>query len=183
MGDFVEISNRLVNINSDSEKYIFVFWHQKMLPAWYFLSKINSIAIVSLSKDGEVLSKILSKWGVKTIRGSSSKGGKEALENLMIASEKHHLLITPDGPRGPIFEFKAGAVIVSARKQKEIVLVGVNIHNKYVFKRSWDKFQFPMPFTKIDITLDKTDAAKSDERHYINDYLIEMKNQLDIFNE
>lgn len=175
-------SNILLNPNNISDKYIFVFWHQKMLPAWYFLSKINSKAIVSLSKDGDILSKILKKWGVDAIRGSSSKGGKEALDNLLIAIENNHLLITPDGPRGPIFEFKAGAVIVSARKKKEIVLVGVNIKNKYIFNNSWDKFQFPLPFSKIEITLNKIDLATSDKRDYVNNYLIEIKNKLDNIN-
>lgn len=153
-----------------------------MLPAWYFLSQINSVAIVSLSKDGEILSELLGKWGVKTIRGSSSKGGKEALNNLLIASESNHLLITPDGPRGPIFEFKAGAAIVSARKKKEIVLVGIKIQNKYIFKNSWDKFQFPLPFSKIEIILSKTNFVQNDDRNYVSNYLIEIKKQLDNLN-
>jgi hypothetical protein len=59
---------------------IVVFWHGKMLPGWYNLRKSQCVAVVSQSKDGQILSNILQKWGFELVRGSSSKGGKEVLK-------------------------------------------------------------------------------------------------------
>ena len=150
----------LVNLISKTWRYkiignipekpaIIAFWHGFMLPVWKYFSKQNPVAVVSLSKDGEVLSKILEKWGYKLIRGSSSKGGKEVLESIIEQANNGFTLITPDGPQGPIYEFKAGAVIASQRSVVPLILCGVKIKWKFTFKKSWDRFSFPCPFSKI----------------------------------
>lgn len=128
---------------------IIAFWHGLMLPVWKFFSRYNPTAVVSLSKDGEVLSDILEKWNYKLIRGSSSKGGKEVLESIVEQAHDGLTLITPDGPQGPIYEFKAGSVIASQRSGVPLILCGVNIKSKFTFKKSWDRFELPCPFSKI----------------------------------
>jgi lysophospholipid acyltransferase (LPLAT)-like uncharacterized protein len=131
---------------------IIVFWHTFMLPCWKIFSDKKASAVVSLSKDGEILSTLLAKMGFSLIRGSSSRNGKEVLAELVETANKSYLLLTPDGPRGPIYEFKAGAAVAAFRTGKPLYLFGVKI-NKYIkFNKSWDKFRFPLPFTKI--TLD-----------------------------
>lgn len=127
---------------------IIAFWHGKMLPVWKFFSKYNSSAVVSMSKDGELLSKLLIKWNYSLIRGSSSRGGKDVLE-AMIWSNNDYLLITPDGPRGPNHKFKPGAVITALRTGKSLYLCNCIIGSKKVFSKSWDNFELPLLFSSI----------------------------------
>jgi len=129
------------------------FWHGGMLPVWYYFRNQKPIAIVSQSRDGQLLAKILEKWGLKTIRGSSSKGGKEVLDLMTKEVENNIVLLTPDGPRGPKHKMKAGIILASQRSMKPMYFCGVNIISKYVFKKSWDKFEFPKPFARITLSL------------------------------
>jgi hypothetical protein len=133
------------------ENGIIVFWHGLMLPCWKFFSKLNPYAVVSTSKDGQVLVKILSKWNYSFIRGSSSKGGKVVLENIISLSKDKLVLMTPDGPRGPNRKFKAGALVAAQRSQADLFYLRVKINSKIILKKSWDKFEFPLPFSKINI--------------------------------
>src|SRR3989339_614407 len=135
--------------NIPEKPAIIAFWHGLMLPVWKYFSKHEPIAVVSLSKDGEILSDILEKWKYTLIRGSSSKGGKEVLESIVEQANDGLTLITPDGPQGPIHEFKAGGVIASQRSGVPLILCGVKIKWKFTFKKSWDRFSFPYPFSKI----------------------------------
>lgn len=140
-----------INIdNSDfQDNSIIAFWHSRMLPVWYYFRNINPYAVVSKSKDGAILSSLLETWGLKLIRGSSSKGGKEVLELIIDNLNENMILITPDGPRGPKEVFKPGIFIASHRTQKPIYFIEVNIKRKLIFKKAWDMFEFPMPFSKI----------------------------------
>ena len=130
---------------------VVVFWHGQMLPAWKVFSGKNPRAVVSMSKDGQILSDLLEKWGFTLIRGSSSKGGKEVLDKASTAAKEHYLLMTPDGPRGPIYEFKAGAAVAAMRSGAPLYLCSVKNSREKIFERSWDKFKLPLPFAKIEI--------------------------------
>jgi len=131
---------------------IIIFWHGLMLPGWKIFSDKSPYAVVSQSKDGEILSALLKKWGFKLIRGSSSKSGKEVLAEITLNAQDNYLLMTPDGPRGPINKMKPGALIASLRTGTPLYLCGIKINSKITFDRSWDKFQLPLPFSKIEIT-------------------------------
>jgi len=130
---------------------VVVFWHGQMLPAWKVFSGKSPHAVVSMSKDGQILSDLLEKWGFTLIRGSSSKGGKEVLDKATEAAKEHYLLMTPDGPRGPIYEFKAGAAVAAMRSGAPLYLCSVKNSREKIFEKSWDKFKLPLPFTKIEI--------------------------------
>jgi lysophospholipid acyltransferase (LPLAT)-like uncharacterized protein len=131
---------------------VIAFWHEFMLPGWHYHGKVDAIALVSQSKDGSILSQLLEKWGISTIRGSSSKSGKEALAEAIEQVRKGRtLLLTPDGPRGPRRIFKAGAVIAAQRAEVPLYLAKVTESRVFIFDKSWDKFRLPLPFAKIHI--------------------------------
>lgn len=170
-----------INIEGEipSENGIVVFWHGKMLPAWKVLSKDHPIAVVSQSKDGEILSALLKKWGFELLRGSSSKDGKKILEKLILTASSKLILMTPDGPRGPRESMKAGAVIAAQRANAPLFLCGILIKNKKIFKKSWDLFEFPLPFTKIIVKYSKPFyIVNYDERHLTESKISEMENAL-----
>ena len=129
-----------------------------MLPVWYYFKDKNPSAIVSQSKDGEILSNLLQNWNYEVLRGSSSKGGREVLNDSVEILEKGKtLLITPDGPRGPAHKLKPGAVIASVRSGKPFYFCTVKI-NHYKEFNTWDKFKLPLPFTSVELSFS--------ERHY-----------------
>lgn len=134
-----------------NEKKIFVsaFWHGSMMIGWYIHRGKNVAALVSQSKDGEVLAAVLEKWNYHVVRGSSSIGGHEALDIMVELMQKNYSLsITPDGPRGPIHKMKAGAVVAAKKSSAPLFLAGIGIKSKIVLK-SWDRFEVPKPFTKV----------------------------------
>ena len=131
------------------QKGIVAFWHGNMLPVWKYFSKHLPTAVVSQSKDGEILSTILEKWNFKLVRGSSHRGGKEVLEEISNKAKTNLILITPDGPTGPYHIFKPGAVIAAKNSKSNLYLCQVNVKSKLSFKNSWDRFEFPLPWSKI----------------------------------
>lgn len=159
-----------------SKNGIVVFWHGKMLPAWKVLSKFHPIAVVSQSKDGEILSALLKKWEFDLLRGSSSKDGKKILEKLILTASSNLILMTPDGPRGPRESMKAGAVIAAQRANAPLFLCGILITSKKIFKKSWDLFEFPLPFTKIIVKYSKPFyIVNYEERHFTERIISDME--------
>lgn len=128
--------------------YVLAFWHGTMIASWFIGRDNNSSALVSTSKDGDLLASVLDKWNYRVVRGSSHIGGKEAL-NIMLdmAKNNFNVAITPDGPTGPPREMKAGAVVISKKAAVPLVLLGVAYSNKFVLN-SWDRFEIPKPFSK-----------------------------------
>lgn len=149
----IKIQNReaVEKLISEKKNFVVAFWHGSMMLGWYLHRRMNCAALVSLSKDGDVLAHILSGWKFKVVRGSSHIGGKEALLSMMsLIKQNFSLTITPDGPTGPIHKMKAGAVITAKKTGVPLFLIGIGIKNKVVLK-SWDKFEIPKPFTKISV--------------------------------
>ena len=135
-----DVINNLENQNSN---FVLAFWHGQMLLAWYLHRNKNFTALISKSKDGDLLEKILRPWKYNVVRGSSSNGGDVALSIMVdYARNNESVVITPDGPRGPAKRMKAGAVITAKKCRIQLILVGVGYKKKRVLK-SWDKFEIP----------------------------------------
>lgn len=128
---------------------IVAFWHGEMLPVWYAFRALRPVALVSASKDGEMLSALLKDWGYAVVTGSTSKGGKEALQQLVELATNNVVLITPDGPRGPVRIAKPGAVIAAHRTGVPLILIRMRATQTKTMTRSWDAFQLPLPFAHI----------------------------------
>lgn len=139
------------SLRKQQQNYVLAFWHDTMLLPWFLHKNDGFAALTSKSKDGDLLAKQLKHWKYKVVRGSSSKGGDVAL-GIMVdhAKNGYSIAITPDGPRGPVHKFKAGAVITAKRTGVPVVLMGIGIKSKKKLK-SWDRFQVPNPFTKVKV--------------------------------
>ncbi len=138
-------------LDDENENYILAFWHGTMLLPWYLHGNPNFAALISKSKDGDLLAKILKHWNYKVVRGSSSTGGDIALAIMIdFAKNDYSVTITPDGPRGPVHKFKAGAVITAKKSEVPLILAGVGYQKKKVLS-NWDKFEVPYFFSKAKI--------------------------------
>ncbi|MBQ7396744.1 MAG: lysophospholipid acyltransferase family protein [Lentisphaeria bacterium] len=131
-------------------------WHNRLL---YFPCAIKdpmrsqTVAIVSASRDGQYITDLLKHLGINCARGSSSRGGAHAqLEALRVLKEGYNVALTPDGPRGPAYTLKKGAIQLAALTGTPIVVVSLNA-SKYWQLKSWDRFQLPKPGATITLVL------------------------------
>ncbi len=139
------------NLKAQKKNYVLAFWHGTMLIPWYLHKGDGFAALTSRSKDGDLLAKILKSWDYRVIRGSSSSGGNKALEMMVdLSKSEYSIAVTPDGPRGPALQMKAGAIITAKRSGIPLILLGIGIEKKKELK-SWDKFQIPKFFTKVKV--------------------------------
>jgi lysophospholipid acyltransferase (LPLAT)-like uncharacterized protein len=144
----------------NSNNLVIAFWHGTMMIPWFYFRKYKMSALVSGSKDGELLFRVLKKWNYNVQRGSSSKGGKDAMGKLIkMAADKYNVAITPDGPGGPVFKMKPGAIIVAKKADIPLALVGVGIEKKWKLN-SWDSFEIPKFFSRVNIIV--SDPVKID---------------------
>ena len=130
-------------------QHVLVFWHSQMLPLLGTSLWKRPIAVMSsLSKDGDFSSSVLRWYGIRTARGSSTRGGSSALRAfLRFAREGSSLVFTPDGPRGPALEVKDGVIFAAQASGLPILPIAYGA-NRYKLLRSWDRMVIPRPFSK-----------------------------------
>jgi hypothetical protein len=132
---------------------LFVLWHNRLFMAPDIVRRYRRgypfYSLVSASKDGSWLAAFLSAVGVHAIRGSSSRRGREAAGGLMeVLRSGFDAGITPDGPRGPCYEMKAGAVVIARGANTPVVLAGMDFESSWRLS-SWDRFHLPKPFSRV----------------------------------
>ena len=137
------------NLWKKNEAFILCFWHGRLLMmplSWNKKKKIN--VLISAHPDGQLLSKTVEHFDIKTIIGSSSKGGSEAVRNI-IKSLKSGISIgmTPDGPRGPRMKINSAIIKIASLTGSKIVPLAYSVKRKF-FLNSWDKFLVALPFGK-----------------------------------
>ncbi len=109
------------------------------------------VGLVSKSKDGEYMARILKAFGFNFVRGSTSSGGFLSLRSLIKAArDGFSLAITPDGPKGPVFKVQPGAIYLAQKAGIPVIPCGSAYSKKKVL-RNWDKYQFPLPFGRIQV--------------------------------
>jgi len=142
---------------------ILVFWHNR-IPAIAigFLrhyparnpSRKGVTVLTSPSKDGDILAGVMANLGMGSVRGSSSRRGSTALRELTALLDSGvDLAITPDGPRGPKYRLGPGAVFLAQKSGIPIMMLHARYHRAIRLK-TWDSFTIPLPFSRIDITID-----------------------------
>jgi lysophospholipid acyltransferase (LPLAT)-like uncharacterized protein len=134
--------------------FIPVYWHQHTLFCVKHLLALRAAGVklgflISPSVDGEIGAMIVRSVGGEVIRGSSSHTGARALRDYYQALVQQNVspAITPDGPRGPPWKFKPGAVLLSQLSQRPIVPMAYAASRAWKIK--WDRFVIPMPFARV----------------------------------
>ncbi len=150
-------------ITRDDEPMAFVLWHNRLFLAAEIFRRYRRrpiYALVSASRDGAWLAAFFSVMGLRCVRGSSSQLGREAvvalIEKLRAGAD---VGITPDGPRGPMYDFKRGAFIVTRRAGTPTLLIGGRFGAARRLK-SWDGFYLPLPFSRVYVTCRLVPAAE-----------------------
>jgi len=128
---------------------IFSLWHGQMLPLLYHHRNEGVAVLISEHGDGEIIARVATRLGYRTVRGSTSRGAARELVGLSkVLEDGHDLAITPDGPRGPAKSYAPGPLIVAQRSGAPILPVGVTASSGWYLK-SWDRFLIPKPFSRV----------------------------------
>ena len=129
---------------------IFVLWHEHLIAGILALKRFHPLAVVSSSKDGDLIAHTMEKIGFSTTRGSSTRGGASALLGAVKALKgKRAIVLTVDGPKGPRNVSKPGALSLSKKANAPIIPITPIAKSPFIFKKSWDQCKLPLPFSKI----------------------------------
>lgn len=169
---------------------IFAVWHNRLAYVAYGYSRVfnrtrenrNLVSIISRSKDGKVLGRIMELMGLRAAYGSTTRGGSEALRELirLVNEEKLDCGITPDGPKGPRYKVQPGVISVAQATGAPILPLACDVKHK-IKLRSWDGFYVPLPFTKGVVWFEKPlsipPVLSDDDRQA---YQLELEHRLDV---
>lgn len=136
-----------------NQPVIFAIWHNRllMLPRVFapcFPTR-QSYGLISASRDGDLIAIFIERSGYGTIRGSSSRKGVIALRQLVeTLAAGGNVLVTPDGPRGPVYHASQGVVFLAQKSGAPVVPIHMEYSSCWRLK-SWDRFVVPRPFAKL----------------------------------
>ncbi len=154
---------------------IFVLWHNRLFTAAEMFRrhhrKRDVYGLVSASRDGAWLEAFFSIVGINSVRGSSHKRGREAALGLVeVLRGGYDVGITPDGPRGPMYQFKPGGLVIARRTGSPIVLIGTAYEAAWQIP-SWDRFYLPHPFSRIRVAYDVVTSEEIASEKFIPEQL------------
>lgn len=130
---------------SAGEHVIFTFWHDQLLLMVKGYRGPGARMLISASRDGELIARTMGHFGLGTIRGSSSRGGRRAFRELLTtAGETMDIGMTPDGPKGPRHQVKDGVAQLARLSGRAVVPIAFACSRGHRFA-SWDRFLLPYP--------------------------------------
>jgi lysophospholipid acyltransferase (LPLAT)-like uncharacterized protein len=136
-------------LRDQGKAVVFLIWHGRIFIVPYFFRKRNVMPLISPSEDGEIPAQIMSRWGYKILRGSSSHSIKKAWsdmkQELLCGGE---VIIVPDGPKGPKHKMKSGGIRLAHQTGAYLVPFSFSASRRKHLK-TWDDFLMSKPFSKV----------------------------------
>ena len=130
------------------QRYTFAMWHDQIVMAVFSNRTFNLAGLISQHRDGGYLADSVQIAGIHPVRGSTSRGGMEAVREILSLPDLH-LAMTPDGPRGPRRQMKEGVIFIASRSRRPLVPCGMATSNAWAIKGSWTDLTVPKPFSTI----------------------------------
>lgn len=160
----------LRNYTKRDEPVAMVLWHNRLFLSAEIFRRYRQprpvYALVSASQDGAWLTAFFALIGLRAVRGSSHNLGREAATALVtVLRAGNDVGITPDGPRGPVYEFKPGALIVARLTRTPLLLIGADFESAWRFRRAWDGFYLPKPFSRVRMRCEVVTVDELADRH------------------
>ena len=139
------------------ENYIGALWHNRLLIFPLVLRRFfpnrHGAALISASRDGDLLSDAIHRFDYDVVRGSSSKLGATGLLQLSdVLAKSGDVVITPDGPRGPAYELGPGIIFLAQKTGAAVLPINMEYSSCWRVK-SWDRFIIPRPFSKVRVII------------------------------
>ncbi len=128
------------------ERIIVAFWHGRLLMMPFIHPGHSATILISRHRDGEYITRIAQRLGFSVVRGSATRGGATAFRQLLdILQAGGHVVVTPDGPKGPRRRVKSGVIELSRLSGMPILPVAFGAWPRRILS-SWDQFLIPRPF-------------------------------------
>ena len=131
-------------------------WHNRLLmlpPIFELPLRKRTVAVISASRDGQYIADFAAQFGVKSVRGSSTRQGVRVLHDAIKTIKGGCMVIfTPDGPRGPRYHMSKGPIHIASKLGIPVVALGIN-YSAYWAVKSWDGFRIPKPWAKLTIVI------------------------------
>ena len=134
---------------SPRERFIYCVWHDSMVIPAFAGKHRSTAALTSRHADGSFVAHVLRCVGVSTIRGSTNRMGAGAMRQLMRATEDKHIVITPDGPRGPHRQMSTGIAFLASRTGRAVVPTAYSCVRCWRIRGTWTNLIIPKPFTHV----------------------------------
>jgi hypothetical protein len=148
-----------------TENYIGALWHNRLLVFPLILRRFfpqrHGAALISASRDGDLLADAVRRFGYDVVRGSSSRLGASAILQLtQVLAAGGDVVITPDGPRGPAYELGPGIIFLA--QKSGVPVLPINLEYSRCWRLgSWDRFIVPRPFAKVRVLINRPHNIKS----------------------
>ena len=161
-----EIDDRAGVVGKPADQnYIGALWHNRLLIFPFvlrrFFSNRHGAALISASRDGDLLADAITRFGFDVVRGSSSRLGASAILQLTdVLASGRDVVITPDGPRGPAYELGPGIILLAQKSGSAVLPVNMEYSSCWRLK-SWDRFMLPRPFAKIRVIIGQPHRVRS----------------------
>jgi hypothetical protein len=150
--------DRIAELCKQGARFVLSFWHENIPMGAFAARHMMDLGVgycatlTSLSQDGEYLTRTCHQFGIETVRGSSTRGGRDALKVLeQYIETRGHVGVAVDGPRGPRHKSKLGVAIVAKDTGAMILPLSIQYSNAWRLG-SWDKSAIPKPFSKCIFT-------------------------------
>lgn len=138
----------LDSVFASNHRAIFTFWHVCIFSATWMWRRRGIVVMSSQSRDGEYIARFIKRFGYGTARGSSTRGGSRALaEMARCLNNRMDVAFTIDGPRGPAYKAKTGAITLARHSGQAILPFHIAVR-RHIELPSWDRLQIPLPFTQ-----------------------------------
>jgi hypothetical protein len=178
---------------ASGQPVVVTFWHGELAVGTWYLRRLERLGlkltfVVSPSRDGEFVMRILERTGGTAVRGSATRSGVKALKGLYRAMTRDggSPVVLPDGPRGPNRRCKEGAVLLSQMAKAPIVPIAISAKPAWRLL-TWDRLLLPPPFSRVSIVIGQTFTATKSEngpnleqqREHLQGVLDDLGNQAD----
>ena len=149
--DIKEINGAgLSPLQNKPTKYVYAFWHCQIIPNAFIYRNLKVGIVASQHKDGEIAARAVSAFGFVPVRGSTTRGGDNAIRGFVALMENgQDIAITPDGPRGPRETVIGNGIVYMAKLTGKPIIPFCNASDRAFYLRTWDKMIIPKPFAKV----------------------------------
>jgi lysophospholipid acyltransferase (LPLAT)-like uncharacterized protein len=167
----------------DGSTCIYSVWHDSILMPMFLGCHPKTKALVGRHQDGTFLANALAALGISSVRGSSSQGGAQAVRKLMDETSGYHIVMTPDGPRGPRRQMKTGTAFLSSHTGKQVVPTAFACTGSWSWGTGWTDLVVPKPGSTVVALSGKAFAIPPNaSRNELNDYNSQIQNEMDRVN-
>ncbi len=186
---FIKIVGRhhLDQLKEKKVPFIYVLWHGRIIIPIYIHRRENITTMASFHSDGEMMAQTVQRLGYRIVRGSSTRGGKEAFHNMVeVINKGGTAAMLPDGPQGPRHYLKPGTIYLAQQTGAFLLPIIFSANRKIQFN-SWDRFVLPLPFSKnvviygapIDVPKNLSQEQLEQLRTTFQDSMIKLEKQAD----